>query len=100
MDREKRLWLESINAKAFPEPIKYTYTFPGYHGSFNLSERYITETPLYELQETYKRNERYVWLLLYRKNNRIFPAQVLNKLKKSVGFKIFKCFQYFRLWKS
>ncbi|MCI8992997.1 MAG: hypothetical protein HFG80_09830 [Eubacterium sp.] len=66
MDREKELWLESIGAKAFPEPIKYVYMFPGYSGAFNLSERYIDETPIGELQETYRRNGEFVALIKER----------------------------------
>lgn len=60
MDREKELWLEEIGAKEFPEPVKYVYTFPGYSGAFNLSERYVEETPLKALQEMYRRNESHV----------------------------------------
>lgn len=92
---DKKLWLEGIGAKAFPEPIKYVYTFPGYNGWFNLSERYISETSLDELQETYKQNEKYVWSLLHSKNNRGISTQMLNIFKKSFGFKIFKRFRNF-----
>ncbi len=56
MDRAKILWLESIGAKEYPEPVKYTYIFPGFEGSFNLSERYINETPLEELKARYEKN--------------------------------------------
>lgn len=100
MEKEKELWLENIGAKAFPEPIKYVYTFPGYNGWFNLSERYINETPLDKLQEMYKQNEKYVWFLLHRKNNRIFPTQMLDILKKPFRFKVFKRFQNFHSGKS
>lgn len=55
---EKELWLESIGAKEFPEPVQYTYMFPGYRDAFHLSKRYVEETPLDELKETYKQNER------------------------------------------
>lgn len=68
MDGKKLAWLESIGAKEFPEPIKYTYTFPGYTGAFNLSERYIEETPLEELKVQYARNEQHVRLCLQREN--------------------------------
>lgn len=71
MDNDKKLWLEDIGAKVFPEPVKYVYTFPGYHGWFNLSEKYINETSLEELKETYKRNEKYVWSLLHSKDDRM-----------------------------
>ena len=71
VDKEKSLWLESIGARSFPEPVLFTYTFPGYHGSFNLSERYINDTPLEELKRHYERNEQHVALCLnseqYRK---------------------------------
>lgn len=95
MDDDKKLWLESINAKAFPEPITYVYTFPGYHGCFNLSERYINETPLHELQETYKRNEKYVWSLLHGKDDRKISTHILDEFKKTFGIKIFKRFRNF-----
>ena len=95
MDREKELWLESIGAKAFPEPVKYVYMFPGYSGAFNLSERYIDETPIRELKETYRRNEKHVASVLYGKDNRILPAKMLDVFKKPSGFKIFKCFRNF-----
>ena len=64
MDKEKSLWLESIGARSFPEPVLYTYTFPGYNGCFNLSERYINDTPLEELKRNYKQNMRHVELCL------------------------------------
>mgnify|MGYP007016219655 CR=1 FL=1 len=69
-DKEKRLWLESIGAKEFPEPIKYIYTFPGYCGAFNLSEHYIEEMTIEELKAQYARNEEHVRLCLQRKDNR------------------------------
>ena len=50
MDEEKKAWLKSIGAAEFPEPVKYIYTFPEYRGAFNLSERYLEETPLEELK--------------------------------------------------
>lgn len=67
MDEQKTLWLESIGAKAFPEPIKYAYTFPGYPGAFNLSENYIEKTSLDELKANYARTEEHVKLFLQRK---------------------------------
>lgn len=54
---EKKEWLKSIGAGEFPEPIKYIYTFPNYSGAFNLSERYVNETPLEELKAQYERNK-------------------------------------------
>ncbi|MFG6384716.1 MAG: hypothetical protein K1V96_10730 [Lachnospiraceae bacterium] len=66
MDAEKMVWLESIGAKAFPEPIKYVYTFPGYSGAFNLSERYVEETSLEELKARYNQNEKHVMLCLQK----------------------------------
>lgn len=60
MEKEKAEWLKSIGAKEFPEPIKYVYTFPGYGGAFNLSERYIEETDLEELKTQYEKNKVYV----------------------------------------
>ena len=50
MEKVKELWLESIGAKEYPEPVKYAYTFPGYNGAFNLSEKYINENSLEELK--------------------------------------------------
>ena len=64
LDAEKLKWLETIGAKAFPEPVKYVYTFPGYTGAFNLSERYINETSLEELKAQYNRNKEHVSLCL------------------------------------
>ena len=64
MDKEKSLWLESIGARSFPEPVLFTYTFPGYNGCFNLSERYINDTPLEELQRGYAQNMRHVELCI------------------------------------
>ena len=100
IDKEKELWLESINAKAFPEPVKYVYTFPGYNGWFNLSERYLDNTSLEKLQETYNSNKQYVHLLLDRKNHRAVSAHMLDIFKKSFGFKVFKCFRKFRQRKT
>lgn len=57
MEKEKAEWLKSIGAKEFPEPIKYVYTFPGYNGAFNLSERYVEETELEELKAQYEKNK-------------------------------------------
>jgi hypothetical protein len=57
MEKEKAEWLKSIGAKEFPEPIKYVYTFPGYNGAFNLSERYIEETDLNRLKAQYEENK-------------------------------------------
>lgn len=57
MEKEKRKWLKSIGAGEFPEPVKYIYTFPGYKGAFNLSERYLEETPLEELKAQYQKNK-------------------------------------------
>lgn len=59
MDEEKRRWLKCIGAGEFPEPVKYIYTFPGYNGAFNLSERYIEETTLKELKAQYQKNKSY-----------------------------------------
>lgn len=59
MDEAKRRWLKCIGAGEFPEPVKYIYTFPGYNGAFNLSERYIEETPLKELKDQYQKNKSY-----------------------------------------
>lgn len=59
MDKEKREWLKSIGAGEFSEPVKYIYTFPGYNGAFNLSERYLEETPLEELKAQYQKNKTY-----------------------------------------
>lgn len=60
VDKEKLEWLKSIGAGEFPEPIKYIYTFSGYNGAFNLSERYVEETPLLELKAQYEKNRDYV----------------------------------------
>ncbi|MCI9174444.1 MAG: hypothetical protein HFH49_05765 [Lachnospiraceae bacterium] len=79
MDKEKELWLESINAKAFPEPIKYTYMFPGYRGAFNLSERYVHETPLDELKETYRQNERHALSAIQAEHDRAVSTCMLCK---------------------
>ena len=70
MEKEKELWLESIGAKAFSEPIKYVYTFPGYSGAFHLSERYINEMSLEELEETYKRNQELALIAIQAKDDR------------------------------
>lgn len=83
MEKEKELWLESINARAFPEPVKYTYMFPGYHGAFNLSERYINETPLNELKEAYKQNERHALLAIQAEHDRAISTCMLGEVKKS-----------------
>lgn len=82
IEKEKELWLESIGAKAFPEPIRYTYMFPGYHGAFNLSERYINETSLDELKETYKRNERHALSAIQAEYNRTISTSMLSEVKK------------------
>lgn len=81
IEKEKELWLESIGAKAFPEPIRYTYMFPGYHGAFNLSERYINETPLDELKETYKQNERHALSAIQAEHDRAVVACMLSESK-------------------
>lgn len=57
MDEEKKEWLKAIGAIKFPEPISHTYTFPGYIGAFNLSDRYINETPIQELKAQYQKNK-------------------------------------------
>lgn len=59
MDEKKKAWLKSIGAGEFTEPVKYIYTFPGYKGAFNLSERYLEETPLEELKAQYQKNKVY-----------------------------------------
>ncbi len=59
VDEEKKAWLKSIGAGEFPEPVKYIYTFPGYKGAFNLSERYLEETPLEALKAQYQENKTY-----------------------------------------
>ena len=59
IDREKQKWLKSIGAAKFPEPVKYIYSFPEYKGAFNLSERYVEETPLEELKVQYQKNKDY-----------------------------------------
>lgn len=60
LNADKVEWLKNIGAKEFPEPIKYVYTFPGYNGAFNLSERYVEETNLEELKAQYEKNKAYV----------------------------------------
>lgn len=55
--KKKLQWLTAIGAKEFLEPIKYACTFPGYSGTFNLSERYIEETDLDELKAQYEKNK-------------------------------------------
>ncbi|MCD8348791.1 MAG: hypothetical protein LUD16_12805 [Lachnospiraceae bacterium] len=57
MCEEKKEWLREIGAAEFPEPVKYIYSFPEYRGAFNLSERYIDETPLEELKAQYLKNK-------------------------------------------
>lgn len=54
---DKAEWLKAIGAKEFPEPVKYAYTFPGYSGAFNLSERYVEESDLKELKAQYEKNK-------------------------------------------
>ncbi|MDO4285558.1 MAG: hypothetical protein Q4C60_09525 [Eubacteriales bacterium] len=58
-NEEKRKWLSEIGAKEWPEAVKYIYSFPGYDGAFNLSERYVNETPLEELKAQYEENKTY-----------------------------------------
>ena len=59
VEKEKIEWLSSIGAKAFPESVKYVYGFNGLEGDFNLSERYLEETPLEELKAQYERNREF-----------------------------------------
>ena len=59
MDQEKKEWLRSIGAKEYPEPVKYIYGFEGYHGAFNLSEKYIDEHTVEELQADYEKCKTY-----------------------------------------
>lgn len=70
MDNEKRAWLVEIGAKEFPEPIKYIYKFPEDDGAFNLSERYIEETPLEELKAQYEKNRAHVQEVIKEKRSR------------------------------
>lgn len=65
----KKEWLLQIGAKEFPEPIKYTYTFPGYSGNFNLSERYVENTPLKDMKAQYEENKEYVNQVLEAKKS-------------------------------
>lgn len=88
LDKEKLQWLESIGAKAYPEPVKWAYAFPGYEGAFNLSERYIEETPLEVLKAQYIINADHVRLCLEAKKNGMRLAKVLNKVKCAARFKI------------
>ena len=68
MEKEKEEWLKTIGAKEFPEPIKWVYSFPEYEGTFNLSERYVKETPLDELKDQYMQNKAYADELLKDKD--------------------------------
>ncbi len=70
MEKEKEEWLKTIGAKEFPEPIEWVYSFPEYEGTFNLSERYVKETPLNELKDQYMRNKAYADELLKLKKDR------------------------------
>lgn len=70
LSKEKEEWLMQIGAKEFPEPIKYTYTFPGYSGNFNLSERYVENTPLKDLKAQYEENKAHVNQVLEAKKTR------------------------------
>ena len=70
MDNEKMKWLESIGAKAYPEPVKWVYAFPGYEGAFNLSERYVEETTLEALKEQYTVNSEFVKLCLIERKRK------------------------------
>ncbi len=70
MEKEKEEWLKTIGAKEFPEPIKWVYSFPEYEGTFNLSERYVKETPLGELKDQYMQNKAYADELLKLKKDR------------------------------
>lgn len=69
IEDEKKEWLLQIGAKEFPEPIKYTYTFPGYSGNFNLSERYVKNTPLKDMKAQYEENKEYVNQVLEAKKS-------------------------------
>lgn len=66
MEKEKEEWLKSIGAAEFPEPVKYIYSFPGYEGAFNLSEHYIEETSLEDLENQYKKNKDYAESIIRR----------------------------------
>ncbi len=70
MDKDKQAWLKSIGAGVFPEPVKYIYTFPGYSGAFNLSERYFEETSLEELKAQYQKNKTYAEEVVKRGRSR------------------------------
>lgn len=56
---EKKMWLKSIGAVEFEEPVKYTYGFLGYNGCFNLSVKDIVETPLEVLRQSYEDSKKY-----------------------------------------
>ena len=74
---DKAEWLKAIGAKEFPEPVKYAYTFPGYSGAFNLSERYVEESDLKELKAQYEKNKAH--------------ALEVIKAKKRVGYALLRC---------
>lgn len=80
IDKEKVKWLDSIGAKEFPEPVKYIYGFSGFEGDFNLSERYVEETPLEELKEQYKSNYEFAsnaleWRILQARRSHDLPHE-------------------------
>lgn len=70
MTPEKREWLKSIGAAEFPEPIKYIYTFQNYNGAFNLSERYVNETPIEKLKAQYEKNKEHAEEVIKAKKSR------------------------------
>ena len=85
---DKAEWLKAIGAKEFPEPVKYAYTFPGYSGAFNLSERYVEESDLKELKAQYEKNKAHALEVIKRKKSWIRIAKMLDIIKAL--FKIYK----------
>ena len=95
MEKEKAEWLKSIGAKEFPEPIKYIYTFPGYGGAFNLSERYVEDTDLEDLKAQYERNKVHAEIVIRAKeeadtSEKKDPRWIVTKVPEDCKY-IFAC---------
>lgn len=50
----KQEWLKSINAVAFPKPVKYLYGFEDSCDLYYISEDEVKEMPLEELKKCYE----------------------------------------------
>ena len=83
---DKAEWLKAIGAKEFPEPVKYAYTFPGYSGAFNLSERYVEESDLKELKAQYEKNKAHeMWWA--RARSSMVVRLVVSEMRRSLKWR-------------